>query len=194
MSTAARSRRALVVAISVLVVVVGGPLLVLGVSPDLRTRARVRWLGHVMRSSETEARRTARGRLLAIGRLAIDEVLPELVTDEVEEAVAVAGSGSLVAIVELDTSGGGGVHGERYFTVGSVLAGEAHPVLLVYQSQLRVERLRNLSALERLAGGHGLGVAKDTGRGGGELLLLAPLPDDLAPAILDAVKRKLPPG
>jgi hypothetical protein len=172
----------------VLVVVVGGPLLVIGASPGLRSRAQVRWLVIRSCSSDPDIRRTARGRLLEIGRPAIDDALPELVAAEVEEAVAAAGSGSFVGIVKLYAR----VDGEEQFMVLSILSGKGTPERGTRRFEERPPRPGNASALDHLADGYGIGVMGPEGTYIADLVLLCPCPDDLAPRILDAVKRRLP--
>ncbi len=163
-------------------------------------RVRIRWLSYRMSSSDPKTRRSARAGLLAIGRPAIDDVLPRLIADEAAEAVVVGGAegGIERCVVGIVYLAGGD---QKYYEVLSWAWGRDYPtdVFEWHGSPLGLgdpRRAGNAPALEAIAmtGHRGLGVAKTFGYSSPDaLLLLAPLPDDLAPEILDAVKRRLPP-
>ncbi|MBI3722756.1 hypothetical protein HY251_02195 [bacterium] len=181
-------KRAVVLALVLVLVALAAPL----ASSTVREGIEVRWLARSLRSRDPEVREETRVRLLAIGRPAIDPVFPEIVAGLVVEA----DSGWIFLGRVRDRTPEGTTYEhentaldrEKLFRVQVSVLGEpgfSRSARMLFRSDARRE----------LVLGHGAS-AHPMGRqveiyALQEARVMVPLDDELAPAVIEAVKKKL---
>ncbi len=165
-------------------------------SSSVRTGAQVRWLAYRMGSDDRAVREEARRRLLTIGRPAIDPVYLALIAGEVEDEAA--GAASIVFVGRAT----GALAATRTYTCEETLGPEfvalrgwpgtaTIPVSGEPECPTALLLKTRGTARELLVVGVETASIAPHKPINHYLLLAVPLDDDLAPAIIEAVKKRL---